>query len=100
MVTERCEKCGTPAHRPERDEEYQGIPEHLRDGLRYYIEKHIPVGHFLTGVLASDLSVTVGHADPISKANLADIVIWLWNEAPSDCWGSPQAVTAWISKGE
>jgi hypothetical protein len=82
---------------PETDTNYQQVPTHLRDGLRNYIECHVEVGHFLTAVLSNDLCNAVGHGDPESIATLAQLVRWLYNEAPGPCWGSPEAVREWLA---
>ena len=74
---------------------YEKLPEHLQGGMRRYIENGIGAGHFLTAVLSNDLFGAVSHADPKSLEALSDIVKWLYNEAPSTCWGSKERVQEW-----
>lgn len=64
--------------------------------LRRYIEDHAPVGYFLTRVLENNLSEAVGAADEENLKNLPAFVGYLYNEAPSQCWGSPEKVKAWL----
>lgn len=82
-----------------KPETYQDprLPEHLRGGLEGYIEEKRPVGHFLTAVLTNDLFEAMSRADATSRAYLPSICEWIYNEAPSSCWGSPEKVTAWLS---
>lgn len=75
-----------------------GIPLHNEPGLRRYIEDRIPPGDFLLAALQNNLFEAVHRADPINAFFLADIVKWLWNHAPSTCWGSPEKVAAWLAE--
>lgn len=77
--------------------DYTGLPEHMVDPMRRYIEVKMQPGGFLTSVLANDLMVACATADFTNRGRLFDIVQWLYNEAPSDCWGSPEKVKAWLS---
>ncbi len=72
------------------------IAPHMLDGLKRYIEEHCPVGDFLTAVLRNDLSEAVGKADDYNLKNLPAFVGYLYNEAPSQCWGSKEKVKKWL----
>lgn len=74
------------------------IPEHMLDRLRAYIETGCPVGDFLTAVLCNDLREACSRADDHNVRNLAAYVVYLYNEAPSPCWGSPEKHAAWIER--
>lgn len=78
--------------------DYAGLPESLRDGMRCYIEDHRETGSFLRAVLSNDLRGACERADDGNQRALFDIVAWVYNEAPSTCWGSPTAVAAWLAK--
>ena len=97
---DQCSVCREPKHRPENDTGYLGLPHHIREGFQSYIEEHQPMGSFGMSVLRNDLCGAVSRADGINRPLLADTIRWLYNEAPSDCWGSPQAVEAWLSAGK
>jgi hypothetical protein len=73
-----------------------GVPATLHDGLRHYIADRRPVGSFLTAILSNDLAGAVVRADPENRFALPEIVLFLHGYAPSKCWGSPAAVTAWL----
>lgn len=83
-------------HLPPETYEDERLPEHIRGGLKDYIEHHVPVGHFLTAVLSNDLTEACARADQTNRYRLFDIVDWLYNEAPSVCWGSRRKVDAWL----
>lgn len=65
------------------------------DSLRWYIERGAPVGHFLHALLANNLVECVHHADGTNKRAIPEIVTWLFNYAPRECWGSEDKVNAW-----
>lgn len=77
--------------------DYSTLPNpDLIGGMQLYIEEGILPGHFLSAVLRNDLFEAVGRADSYNLSLIPNIVKWIWNEAPSQCWGSPEKVRAWI----
>lgn len=79
--------------------DYNGLPEHMRDGLKIYVEHGVPPGSFMRSVLSNDLKEACARADHINRRNLWEIVRVLWNEVPSTCWGSLEKVQQWINAG-
>lgn len=75
--------------------DYNLLPRHLRGGVREYIEHGHPPGHFLTAVIKNDLGNACSHADETCRVALFGIVSFFYNEAPSQCWGSPDRMQAW-----
>lgn len=75
------------------------LPEHIRDGVRLYIEHGVPPGGFLTAVISNDLKNALGRADDIHRPRLHDIVRFFYCDAPAGCWGSPEALDEWIDAG-
>lgn len=78
------------------DIDYSGLPAHVQTGLRAYIENHIRRGGFLTACLENNFVEAALRADPIARKSLWAIARFLYNEAPSDCWGSREKVKAWV----
>lgn len=72
------------------------IPPHMLRNLAGYVERHEPVGGFLQAVLENDLKEACGRADSGNLHILWAYVAYLYNEAPSACWGSPAKVAAWL----
>ena len=76
------------------------IPMDTKDQIDRYVEQRRPVGGFLGAVLSNDLVGAMGKADDHNRAALFDIVGYCYNGIPSDCWGSPKAVNAWLTHKE
>jgi hypothetical protein len=74
------------------------IPDHVMPGIIRYTEKHIRPGDFLLAVFKNNFNEAVARADPDCAANLKAFMGYLNNVAPSDCWGSPEKVKAWLEK--
>ena len=53
------------------------------------------IGDFIGAVLRNDLKEAVGRADEEALDNLPHIVAYLYNDCPSDCWGSTARVADW-----
>ena len=80
-------------------EKYEGrIPPHTLETLRNYIEYGVPTGGFLRSVLSDSLFGAWGKADSENRDALGDVVMFIFNEAPSSCWGSEQHVDDWLDK--
>ena len=75
---------------------YDLLPPHIRPGVQRYIEQGGHVGGFLTAVIENNLKEAFGRADAINRERLFDIVTFFHNEAPSECWGSPEAMAKWM----
>lgn len=71
------------------------VPEHIHDALVSWVEERNPPGGFLQAVLCNDLKEAFVRADETNRNALFEIVTWLYNEAPSSCWGSPECVHGW-----
>lgn len=75
---------------------YKSIPDYTMEALRRYIDQRIPTGGFLEAVLSNDLREACGRADENNQRVLPELVAYLYNEAPSSCWGSREKVVAWL----
>jgi hypothetical protein len=76
--------------------DYSMLPEHMRDGMRRYVEHGIRPGDFQYLVLCNDFVHALGHADAINTARIVDYAKFLYLELPMDCWGSEEKVRTWI----
>ncbi len=75
------------------------LPSHMYDAMLRWIEYGIYPGGFLTSVLKNDLVGAVSRADHINMHRIPDYVRYLFNDAPSGCWGGPDKVRAWHEQG-
>ena len=73
------------------------IPPLVLRAIIDYVEKGYPTGDFLRAVLKDRLHDAVMLADENSLAAIKQILWVLYNEGPSQCWGSPAKVTAWLN---
>lgn len=80
--------------------DYAQIPESCMDGLMLYITDRIMPGSFLQAVLEGDLHRACGRADDTNLWLLPVYAAWLHNEAPMQCYGSPELVQAWVDQRE
>ena len=74
------------------------IPEATRTALHLYIHNGNLPGRFLTSVFENKLKQTYANADDCNLLAIPAIVHYLYNNAPSQCWGSPEAVTTWVEQ--
>lgn len=73
------------------------IPGGMLDDLMAYVEHGYEPGDFLCAVISNDLTEACGRADDRNLHIIAAYVAWLYNEAPSTCWGSKAKMDAWIA---
>lgn len=85
---------------PESDLTYSKLPECYREGMKRYIEEHILPGGFLTAFLECDLQKVMTRVDLDMVCELRNIYLWIYDEAPSSCWGGPLKVRAWVKGGK
>lgn len=71
------------------------IPDYMRDSVEAYVKRGVPFGDFLTAVFSNDLVNSYGKADDINIRNIPAYVNFLYNFAPSACWGSKEKIKKW-----
>ena len=74
------------------------LPDNLKESLDAYAHEGRPLGDFLRVCVQNDLSLAWGLADEVSTAALPAIVGYIYNEMPSECWGSREAYWLWLNK--
>ena len=78
---------------------YDTVPvPHMAGGMRRYFERGIPPGSFSKALLSNDLRETFARADADNAACIREWVQWLYNNAPSGSWGSPENFANWIKR--
>ena len=78
---------------------YDKIPLHCRASMRAYIEQGVPLGAFLSAVVANDLVLSALYADNDNINRLKDYARFLQSEAPPEAWGSTKAYQKWVKRG-
>lgn len=79
--------------------DYSKVPEHCRSQVQGYVERGGPTGSFLTAIFENKLVESFGKADDINSTAIRDYADFLYNEAPSPCWGSAEMMKAWRAQG-
>jgi len=76
---------------------YPAIPESTLSAIYRYVVLRIPTGDFLYGVLTNNLIEACGQADEFNRVALFDIVSFCFNEIPSKCWRTKEAIIEWLN---
>lgn len=71
------------------------IPGPVQTELTEFIENGTAAGPFVHAVLSNNLVDAVAFSTSAEIANIKDIVHWVVNFAPSDCWGVEAVALRW-----
>lgn len=84
-------------YREVKDIDWELCPETVRDSLKNYVERRLPVGGFLTAVLSNDLWGAFTKADSENRVLLWEIVSFIhWEIVPTLCYGSLEKIARWM----
>jgi hypothetical protein len=72
---------------------------YMRGAMLRYIVWGAAPAHFLSALISNDLRGVFERADDSNLRHLHDWVKWLYNDAPSGCWGSPAKFQSWMAAG-
>ena len=85
---------------PSQDQiKYDKLPEHIRMGMRRYIEEGIIPGSFLQAVIQDKLVESFAMADETNIARMFDIACFMYHECPRVCRGSEEVMKEWHERG-
>lgn len=73
------------------------VPVLVKASMDAYVNQKMLPGSFLMAVLCNDLTKSVGYADSTNLAALPDIVRYVYNELPGNCWGNEDKVYKWVA---
>lgn len=79
---------------------FHGVPDSMVSGYRLYVENRVRPGGFLLAVLQNDLVGASQAADAINRKHLYEHAEFCFNCLPGNCWGSREAVVAWLKGGK
>lgn len=79
------------------NDQYKDIPQRTMLAINRHVKDHIKVGGFVTACLRNDLQAAIGLADEENLSAIRQIVVYLYNEVPAVCWGSPDKVREWLA---
>ena len=69
----------------------------IEESLRLYVEHRIKPGGFLQAVLSNDLFDSVARSDFENSQRLPEIIRYIYNSLPTECWGSKETVNNWLN---
>ena len=72
------------------------IPDNLKESIDRYVNDGIPTGGFLQACIENDLREAVARADDRNIRLIPEVVSYLYNDCPSNCWGHKGAFGKWI----
>lgn len=75
------------------------ITSHMMESIKLYVSKGIEPGHFLSAVMCNDFVKAIMYADDTNIQNLPAFGAYLYNEVPSNAWGSYENFEFWVRKG-
>ena len=76
------------------------IPQYTKHQIDDYVKNHMPPGDFVKSVLSNNLIEAMMRADDINLHSLRDITLYVYNDIPSTCWGTPEKVEEWLNPQE
>ncbi len=76
------------------------IPEHIKKDIDRHVKEGTNVGEFVYAVLCNNLKQAIFTGTFSARANLFDIVFYLHEHCPPECWGSSDKVRIWIEQKE
>ena len=74
--------------------------QEIIETLERYVNDRCPTGGFLHAVLSNNLTEACAKADMRNQSRLAEIVVYIYNNLPIICWGSPEKVDKWLAGKE
>lgn len=72
---------------------------YVAGAIERYFEYALPPGSFTMALLEGNLYSAIAHADHTNKEILVDLVYWVRETLPTDCYGSKEKVQAWLKSG-
>lgn len=72
----------------------------MADGVRRYIERGYPPGHFLTAVICNNLTEAFNRADDENTRLMRDWAAFFRWEIQGNAWGSKEIMQEWMNHFE
>ena len=77
--------------------EYDNIRPDIINTIRKYADHGRPTGDFVKACLENNLSEALARADDTNILVLREIMMYIYWEVPSPCWGSKEQVADWLA---
>ena len=74
----------------------KGLPDSLKNVIEDYIEFGHNPGSFVMAVMENNLISSIKHMDPLADYTLEDVVEYVYENVPAECFGSLLTVASHI----
>ncbi len=78
------------------DPHYASIRPDILEKMNAYGQRREGIGDFLTAVMQNQ---AVCRADMYNRSTIYAIVLYVYNQLPAACHGSPEKVRSWLAEG-
>jgi len=75
------------------------IPEYMKESLREYVQRGVPLGGFLSAVVSDEFLEAFKRADDGNTAIMHQYACYVYNEMPMGSHGSREIYKSWIDEG-
>jgi hypothetical protein len=72
------------------------MKQSTKDTIDGYVKHRWRPGSFVQAVLENDLMSAMGQADEQNRRDIFEICMYVYNEIPGSCHGSPERVRTWL----
>jgi hypothetical protein len=79
--------------------DWSPIPDHLRHGLKHYVDEGRIPGNLLVGILSNELNTTVEACEAKWFAEVPAILAFIHLHVPPQCYGSGERMAFWEQVG-
>lgn len=76
----------------------KGIPSHTAHTIQNYIVDRLQPGSFIRAVVRNNLMDAFSYADVENLEAIKEIVMYFYNYAPMECWGSEENYNNWMGR--
>lgn len=74
------------------------FPYYTKDAIDCWVQHGYEPGSFLSAILQNDLVRACMNADDQNKKKIFEIVSYIYNHCPADCWGDKTKVAIWETR--
>ncbi len=78
-------------------DEYRHVPVHVIEEINRFVDARLHPGDFVKSILCNDLVGVVKYAGAEEKPFICDIVKYIFNNIPQDCWGNTKRYQDWLN---
>lgn len=74
------------------------MKDDTKDTIDNYVNHGLEPGGFVRAVLENNLLLSLGKADEENRRDIWEICMYVYNDIPASCHGSPEKVDNWMKR--